>query len=1434
LLTHGAKSVAVDNGGITADLVTSTNYQGSNVVGAVALAQSATSAASLSGLVQKTNFAQGLFTTLIPPINVIRDFGAPNDGVTPAQVQFQTAINFAISNSISDIYVPAGTYLIQPTSTNFLGGFNWDVNCLNLPMTNGVKLHFMGDGNATLLLTNSSIVAASGTNDSYTTMFHSSGAGADLSFQGLIFKANVGPDPASKVTAVFVGIDLANTTNVTFRDCWWYNWGYCGYDNASENLTINGNHVFYSSGRNCEINDGGNAPAVGFRHYKVFNLEAHDNVWLGSDITNYTTQAAGLVWKAPMDGFIWGTSVRCNISRNVIRRNGVEAIFVEGREPDSIYGDWSSGAQPGSHIVADNIIEGDPQTGQAGIPYVGISYNDTEATIQGNRIKDCFFGVHLQWKYQAGYITNRSGITIQGNRIQLPSLSKWGSIFNTTFPSYGIDVYGYTNVVIQNNTIRFPDRGVPAWATNGAMPYAGISLQGCYGSKVSANTVISTVPYASAADYPTNAIQIFGTWIAFACTNTIVGRNTYDGLDAGLVTWSEPSWRLSNMQVSEEQDNRNVLYPHATRGTWGSVAPGASTLDSHSHYPTYQRRESTEFYAALPGWYRVIIAETNGSAPRFDVAGKLSISADPTNQANSDHMTYYVNANSPGTASELTRVSSSSLTSGGALLGGARISSAGYPPAIAQVDVLTLASNTIVDLWWESDHPDRSHLLSVPFLVPPGDERVFEVSDTNVTPYSASYSRPGRPFTYNQSWLEMVPWTNSGINPQSTGLSIGVDTNGASGKMRLLSQDPQSARLVIFDAAQGGVVQSNSLSEILAGTLTNGGFATNIIYPIESATVGMITNGQTVQPFIKPASIDTNLLSASAWAWLNTLGNSNATWINSSNLVWQSTNGLTTGAFTPSNTAWVNASNLVWQGSNALSSGAFTSSNTLWLSASNLAKLSLSTADGWFALSSNGVYVASRNGFAISNIQTGSLVGSVPPSSMGTNVYLIAGNANVTIVTNYSGGVYSYSISVGTGGTVTSVGLTAPNIFSVSGSPVTGSGSLTLTFTTQLANTFFKGPNSGGAALPVFGLIVPADLASADAITNGQTTVVSLKGGGLTVTNSATGSFVRILNDSILSSNAVTGNLFYQTNDSVQITNRLTGHQAVITNGTFYGLGNNLTNSSGGGANGTVTSVSASGPPWLSFAGVPITGSGTITITNTAGVSATNFNSGAFWTNANTGAWFYLGTNAHLYAVDQFGDILSSGTNWFAYARTNGTGFGFTNDTFYLASNIMVQGSMTMGQLLLSQIIATNLSGNTLVVSNSLYVGTNTLGLSNVFQVDSIYRTNAFAVSTNGDVRVNQTMTSSGITNSALLSADAVATDANGKEIAATAIAEAHVSGLVGDLSQKVLTNDSRNLVLNSSSNNGRSSVRHPVPDAAGRCCWSAGRPSRRTPAPSC
>ena len=72
-------------------------------------------------------------------------------------------------------------------------------------------------------------------------------------------------------------------------------------------------------------------------------------------------------------------------------------------------------------------------------------------------------------------------------------------------------------------------------------------------------------------------------------------------------------------------------------------------------------------------------------------------------------------------------------------------------------------------------------------------------------------------------------------------------------------------------------------------------------------------------------------------------------------------------------------------------------------------------------------------------------------------------------------------------GSVTSVGLTAPSIFTVSGSPITSSGTLALTSNTQTANTIYSGPSSGVNAIPTFRALTSQDIPTLPYLTSFNT-----------------------------------------------------------------------------------------------------------------------------------------------------------------------------------------------------------------------------------------------------------------------------------------------------------------------------------------------------------
>lgn len=80
-------------------------------------------------------------------------------------------------------------------------------------------------------------------------------------------------------------------------------------------------------------------------------------------------------------------------------------------------------------------------------------------------------------------------------------------------------------------------------------------------------------------------------------------------------------------------------------------------------------------------------------------------------------------------------------------------------------------------------------------------------------------------------------------------------------------------------------------------------------------------------------------------------------------------------------------------------------------------------------------------------------------------------------------------------GTVTSVALTVPTGFGVTGSPVTSSGTLAVTENTQAANIVKAGPSSGAAATPTYRGLVAADM-PAGFVANPMTTVNDIIIGG--------------------------------------------------------------------------------------------------------------------------------------------------------------------------------------------------------------------------------------------------------------------------------------------------------------------------------------------------
>jgi hypothetical protein len=99
----------------------------------------------------------------------------------------------------------------------------------------------------------------------------------------------------------------------------------------------------------------------------------------------------------------------------------------------------------------------------------------------------------------------------------------------------------------------------------------------------------------------------------------------------------------------------------------------------------------------------------------------------------------------------------------------------------------------------------------------------------------------------------------------------------------------------------------------------------------------------------------------------------------------------------------------------------------------------------------------------------------------GALAQVVAGTSGQVLTSN---GSAAPTWAAAASGSVTSVAFadasTTP-IYSISGSPVTSSGTLTQTLTTQSANTVFAGPSTGAAAQPTFRALVSADIPSLSA-----------------------------------------------------------------------------------------------------------------------------------------------------------------------------------------------------------------------------------------------------------------------------------------------------------------------------------------------------------------
>ncbi len=253
-------------------------------------------------------------------------------------------------------------------------------------------------------------------------------------------------------------------------------------------------------------------------------------------------------------------------------------------------------------------------------------------------------------------------------------------------------------------------------------------------------------------------------------------------------------------------------------------------------------------------------------------------------------------------------------------------------------------------------------------------------------------------------------------------------------------------------------------------------------------------------------------------------------------------------------------------------------------------------------LAGYGITDSVQNGGGTPELLTG-LDTSKPAAPLAGTVYFAT---DTNKVYQYNSGAWALMASAaGAGGTVTSVGLTLPTIFSVTGSPVTTSGTLSATLASQTANTVLAAP-SGANGAPTFRALTSSDLPTSGVATGTYTSVTvdtygrvtagtsptTLTGYGITDGMQNLGGSPGIETGLDASKPAAPGaGTIYMATDTKKVYQYNSGAWSIMA--------------SAAGSGGTVTSVGTG----TGLTGGPITGSGTIslatpTTTSIGGVEA--------------------------------------------------------------------------------------------------------------------------------------------------------------------------------------------------------------------------------------
>jgi hypothetical protein len=363
-----------------------------------------------------------------------------------------------------------------------------------------------------------------------------------------------------------------------------------------------------------------------------------------------------------------------------------------------------------------------------------------------------------------------------------------------------------------------------------------------------------------------------------------------------------------------------------------------------------------------------------------------------------------------------------------------------------------------------------------------------------------------------------------------------------------------------------------------------------------------------------------------------------------------------------------------------------------------------------------------------------SVTGTTPISSSGGTTPNISISQATTSTNGYLSSTDWNTFNNKGSGTVTSVALSLPSIFTVTGSPVTTTGTLTGSLNSQTANIVFAGPSTGSPATPTFRALVSSDIPALNyvtavsgtspiSVTSGYTPTVSISQASATTNgylsstdwntfnNKGSGTVTSITSTTL----SVGGTSAIPTINLTSgiVTAGTTGSSTLIPVITVdtYGRVTNVTTASN--PQGTVTSVSGTG----SVNGITLTGtvtsSGSLTLggalsgignsqlTNST-ISGVALGGNLFNLTAGTGVSFSTGTTYNGSAAITINATGSGGTVTSVAASGGTTGLTFSG------SPITTSGTITLGGTLGTGYGGTNLT--TYTTGDILYASaTNTL-----------------------------------------------------------------------------------------------------------------------------